>query len=618
MNKAQVAILDAGAQYGKVIDRRVRELSVESVLLPMNTSAADLKQYAALIISGGPQSVYGEQAPLYDPDLFQLDIPILGICYGMQLLNYVHGGTVEKKSRREDGQSTIQVEADSQLFQNLEKEQQVLLTHGDSVEKVASGFRVTAISDGLIAAIENTEKKMYGVQFHPEVDLTVNGQKILSTFLFDIAYLKPTFTLENREEKAVRSIQETVGNKNALVLVSGGVDSTVAAALVTKALGKEKVFAVHIDTGFMRCNESDLVIKALSKFGLTVKRVNAQQAFLQATTMINGKETEQLSQTIQPEVKRQIIGDTFIRVTEQALKELGISFEDTFLVQGTLRPDLIESASSSVSKTAQTIKTHHNDTFLVRQLRDAGRVIEPLAEYHKDEVRELGKILGLPDELIWRQPFPGPGLAIRILCAAQDNLEDLTPRFEALQSLSDESISVTLLPIKTVGVQGDGRSYSHLAGLSGEANWEALFQLAQKIPREHHFINRVVYIFGNIVNTLVTGITPTKLNTEVIAQLQAADAIVNELLLKHDLLKKISQVPVILFPVSFGEEGKRSIAIRTLITRDFMTGVPAFPGKDIPVAVLEEMVQRILNEVPGIVRVVYDLSSKPPATTEWE
>ncbi len=616
--RQQLAILDAGAQYGKVIDRRIRELQVESHLLPMDTPASELAHYRAIIISGGPESVYGEHAPKYDPGLFELDIPVLGICYGMQLMNYVKGGTVEKKATREDGPFEISIKNDSLLFEGLDQKQEVLLTHGDTVDKVADGFRVIGMSGELVAAIENPEHKWYGVQFHPEVDLTVHGKQVYSNFLFKIAGFDATYTMEDRQQKALAYIQEKVGDGQALVLVSGGVDSTVSAALVTTALGKEHVRALHIDTGFMRLNESQTVKVALEKFGLELEVIDASDTFLNATTTINGHQTKPLTETTNPEEKRKIVGDTFIRVAESTLAKIDLPREKIFLVQGSLRPDLIESASSMVSSKAEVIKTHHNDTALVRELRSAGRVVEPLADYHKDEVRELGEMLGLPDALVWRQPFPGPGLSIRILCADEPYMtEDFTRINQELVKFSP-NFPATLLPVRTVGVQGDGRSYSYLAGLSGEPNWPELSKIARQIPKKIHQINRVAYVFGEPLTEPVTTITPTRLTKPTLDLLRQADAIVNQILLDHDLLKKISQVPVILFPVSFGESGKRSIGIRTIITKDFMTGVPAIPGKDIPVATVELMVKRILAEVPGIARVAYDLTSKPPGTTEWE
>jgi GMP synthase (glutamine-hydrolysing) len=306
-------------------------------------------------------------------------------------------------------------------------------------------------------------------------------------------------------------------------------------------------------------------------------------------------------------------------VAEQEIAKLGLRADEVVLAQGTLRPDLIESASSSASKSAETIKTHHNDTFLVRQLREQGRVVEPLSEYHKDEVRELGTELGLPDELVWRQPFPGPGLAIRMICAEEPYIkDDFESTNQKLQEFSNKEYSLQLMPIRTVGVQGDGRSYSYLAGIAGPQNWGELMKIARDIPKTLHNVNRIAYFFGEPFEDFEPTITVTHLSKESLDQLRQADAIVNELLLKHNLIKSISQVPVVSFPVNFGREGQRSIGIRTMITNDFMTGVPAIPGKEMPENVLQEMVTRILKEVKGVARVCYDLTSKPPGTTEWE
>lgn len=618
MTTTKVAILDAGAQYGKVIDRRIRELGVESELLPFDTSAEELKAYQAIILSGGPESVYSPSAPAFDKKLFELGTPILGICYGMQLINSVMGGTVQKKDRREDGSCVIVVDPHSQLFTGLDVRQEVLMSHGDTVDQVGEGFEVVADSDGLIAAIQYPEKKMYGVQFHPEVDLTKHGSKILANFLFEVVKAEKNFTISDRKADAVKHIQQKVGDSQVLVLVSGGVDSAVCAALLREALTPEQIIALHIDHGFMRKDESAKVVTALNAVGLNVISVDASATFAQATTVIQGQETAALSVITSPEEKRKIIGDTFVKVTEQELAKLHLDLDRVFLVQGTLRPDLIESASSLASKKADVIKTHHNDTQLIRELRERGRVIEPLSEYHKDEVRELGAQLGLPSELVWRQPFPGPGLAIRVLCADEPFITDTFAQVDtALQNFATDEMSTALLPVRTVGVQGDGRTYSYLAALSGEADWENLFEVAKRIPRQVHQVNRVVYVFGEPVKSIPLRITPTHLTKAVVDQLRDADNIVNQVLLKYDLIRSLSQVPVVLFPIDFGEEDKRSIAIRTFITNDFMTGVPALPGRDIPLAALEEMVQRILED-QSISRVVYDLTAKPPGTTEWE
>ena len=319
-----------------------------------------------------------------------------------------------------------------------------------------------------------------------------------------------------------------------------------------------------------------------------------------------------------PETKRHRIGDTFMSVTQQAIKDLGLK-ADLMLAQGTLRPDLIESASRIASSQASTIKTHHNDSPAVRRLRRTHQVVEPLSSYHKDEVRQIGRELGLPASLVWRQPFPGPGLAIRLLCAQKPFMQ---PDFEAIQhqlnNFSTAQIKATLLPIRTVGVQGDGRTYSYVVGLSGQPNWPTLLKLAKEIPKQIRQINRVIYVFGDQIKTPITQITPTYVTPENIDQLRQADHIVNQTLSEFNLIRKLSQVPVISFPLGFGQLGYRSIAIRTFITNDFMTGVPAIPNKDIPMLALNQMIKRILKQVSGIARVAYDLTSKPPGTTEWE
>ena len=615
----KLAILDAGAQYGKVIDRRVRELNVESEILPLNTPAADLKDYKAIIISGGGSSVYADDAPDFDPKVFLFKKPVLGICYGMQLLNYHFKGTIKQKKTREDGQCNISIDNGSKLFQGLDENQRVLMSHGDSIDNLAEGFVKIADSNDIIAAIEHETKPFYGVQFHPEVDLTINGKNILRNFLYDVAGFSGDFTIEDREEKAIHYIKKTVEDKNVLVLVSGGVDSTVCTALLTKALGPDKVYAVHVDNGFMRHEESQDVKQALDKLGLDLKVVNAQETFLYASTEINNQVQGPLCQMTSPEIKRKIIGDTFMRVANMALDSLGLDPESTYLAQGTLRPDLIESASKLASSNATTIKTHHNDTDLVRKLRDQGRVIEPLKEYHKDEVRKLGESLKLPDDIILRQPFPGPGLAVRVICADNPIMGDNYSSIQQeLTNFCTNGISASVLPIHTVGVQGDDRSYKHVVALFGKKDWKELFNLAEQIPKKVHAVNRIVYLFGEELTTVLTNITPTFLDSNTLQQLRVADHIVNQTLREYDLTKKLSQVPVILTPVSFGMKNNRSITIRTFITNDFMTGRAAIPGKDFPENALTKMVDEILKQVPNISRVMYDLTAKPPGTTEWE
>ncbi|MFZ1549631.1 MAG: glutamine-hydrolyzing GMP synthase [Microgenomates group bacterium] len=610
-HKRICAILDTGAQYGKVVDRRVREDAVETVILPLSTPWEQLKEYGAIILPGGPDDVTKNDAVLCDPRIFteEHDVPVLGICLGMHLMTQALGGKLERLPTREDGQATITMDGNSPLMNGLENYQEVLLTHGVSVTKPAPDFKVTAHSEDIIAAVEHTKRKFFGVQFHPEVDLTVHGKEMIHNFLYDVAGFEGDFTIEDREEAAIKAIREQVGTSPVSLLVSGGVDSTVLAALLAKALPPEQIHAFHFDNGFMRKDESKKVKEALEKIGLNLEVIDASNDFYNA-----------IGNSIDPEFKRKTIGDVFLTKARQLMIDRGFNSDEVFFAQGTLRPDLIESASSAASSKADGIKTHHNDSPLAREFRAAGRLVEPLQELHKDEVRELGAKLGLPTEIVWRQPFPGPGLAIRIIGSDHVYGVPNPHTLNQLRLFTTSDIQATLLPVKTVGVQGDERSYKHTVALSGDQNWEELKKLALAIPRKVHDVNRVLYVFGDkLQKEAETGLTKTHLEPDTIRQLQEADEIVNQTLLKYDLVRKLSQVPVILHPTDFGEEGKRTIVIRTFITNDFMTGVAAIPGTEyMPLEALKEMVDRIMAEVPGIARVAYDLTSKPPGTTEHE
>ncbi|XP_049848495.1 GMP synthase [glutamine-hydrolyzing]-like isoform X2 [Schistocerca gregaria] len=630
----RIVILDAGSQFGKVIDRRVRELCVESEIWPIDTPGSKFRDpvYKGIIISGGPQSVYAEGAPK------------LGS---------------EKKLQREDGQFSVEIDVRSALFKGLEPNQTVLLTHGDTVLDVPDDWKVIGHSGNMIAAVEHSKKKLYGVQFHPEVDLTENGRNILRNFLYEICGCRGKFTLENRRQLVENELSKVSSHQKVMILVSGGVDSTVCAVLCKMTLGTHRVHALHIDTGFLRENESQMVRDALNSLDIDLKILDISEQMYSASTLIRDpgtgleRETGRLDETLHPEEKRRIIGDTFMKVAQDEISRMGMSLEDIFLVQGTLRPDLIESASKTVSQAADVIKTHHNDTALVRELREKGHILEPLSSYHKDEVRALGLKLGLPEELVWRQPFPGPGLAIRIICADKPiigpsfystnqklhylmncyrpddpnlppELRELRPEEKNLvQHLAETRyFSAHLLPILTVGVQGDARTYKHVCAISSDGHetprWSELFSLAKLLPKLYHDINRVVYMFGSRLACAPTCVTPTRLTREVVEKLRIVDHLFNTTLKEQNQYRKISQAPVVLFPLAFdGKANTRSVAIRTIITNDFMTGRPARPGVDISEESILASVRQI-EQVPGIARVVYDLTSKPPATTEWE
>lgn len=652
MSGEYVLILDAGSQYGKVIDRRVRELRVETRVLPLETPASQIQSdplLKAIIISGGPNSVYAPDAPKFDCEIFSCGKPVLGICYGMQMMCRVYKGTVEKQGVREDGQDRISILNDCPIFQGLERNgEQVLLTHGDSVIQPGEGLTVVARSStNTIAAIEDRKRGIFGVQFHPEVDLTIHGKDMLRNFL-RLAGCSFSFTMQDRQRQAIDGIRQTVSpGQKVLCLLSGGVDSTVCAALLMRALPPQDVICLHIDHGFMRQNESSSVVEALGAIGVKVHVVNAQETFSKATTVIPASATHgeyvtgALIEVVNPEEKRKIIGDTFIAVTKQAVQSIGLDFDTLKVAQGTLRPDLIESGSLIASQKADAIKTHHNDTALVRELRAKGKIIEPLRDYHKDEVRQLGRDLGLPEALVMRQPFPGPGLAVRTLCSTSPCLDEsyraTLPLLKELvssgsgksllqspehESLREAGLHACLLPVRSVGVQGDGRTYAFPCAISmpclpSPQQWNAIFSLAKAIPKHAHRINRVVFVFGAPVDEC-SSITSTTLTPFAVQRTREADARVTSILHAKGLATVLSQVPVILLPVDFGATGKHSVVVRAFITNDFMTGVPALPGdKNFPTDTLEEIVHSV-SQLGFVSRVMYDVTPKPPATTEWE
>jgi GMP synthase (glutamine-hydrolysing) len=611
-----IAIIDCGGQYTKVIDRKVRELSVKSDIFPIKVNPDKLKGYEGIILSGGPASVWSKDSLKYNHNLFKSGRPILGICYGMHLINHHFGGRIKPGIRQEYGQTQIKVDPECLLFHSLKREQTVLMSHGDSVEKMAPGFSACGFSDGVIAAIHHKEKKIFGVQFHPEVDLTENGKRILENFLKIICGLKGNYVLEDRIETAIKKIKEQVGNEKIIVLVSGGVDSAVSAALLLKALKKEQVYAIHVDHGFMRKNESDIICGNLKELGLQhLMRINAEDIFYKKTIEDEGRTLGPIIKTIHPEEKRNIIGHHFIHVIEKAASELGLDFNRTFLAQGTLRPDLIESGNPDVSGYAQKIKTHHNDIELIRKARAKGLVVETNWDWHKDEVRKIAGKLGIKKEIARRQPFPGPGLAIRFICSDGKNHITKTQETQLQGLIKNTPYRIKPVSIKTVGVQGDCRSYRYLSLLYGEklnTGWDRIFRLGLEIPNKVSFINRVGYILNRSSLEEDYTIHPAKINKKDMTLLRELDARVREYL----ELPQISQVLAVLLP--FGKATNFSVAIRAFVTKDYMTGRPAVPGKEIEVNVLEGLIERIEKDFPQIDCIIYDVTGKPPATVEWE
>jgi GMP synthase (glutamine-hydrolysing) len=494
-SKDKVLVIDFGAQYAQLIARRVRECKVFSEIVPYDIPPEEIKGRgaSALIFSGGPSSVYQEGAPIPDPGILEIGLPILGICYGHQLLARELGGKVEATGIREYGKTNIRITGDSMLFEGLPLEQTVWMSHGDSVVEAAPGFHVTASTGASpVAAMENVERKLYGVQFHPEVIHTPLGMDIIKNFLYSAADLLPSWTMLSIIEKAVEEIRAKVGGNKIICGLSGGVDSATAAVLVHKAVG-DQLTCVFVDHGLLRKGEAEQVEDTFRRhFHINLAHVKAQERFIL-----------RLEGVTDPEVKRKTIGEEFIRVFEEVAAEM----EDThFLVQGTLYPDIIESGTRDAAR----IKSHHNVGGLPEDMDFT--LVEPLRDLFKDEVRTMGEELGLPEEIVWRQPFPGPGLAIRII--GEVTAEKLHILREADDIVVEEIKraglykkiwqSFAVLPdIKSVGVMGDERTYAYpivLRAVTSEdamtADWarlpyEVMERISSRIINEVHGVNRV-------------------------------------------------------------------------------------------------------------------------------
>lgn len=626
----KVAILDAGGQYIDLVRKAVERQGIPADVLTLNTSPDTIKgNYGAIIISGSPASSHEEAAPQPVKEIWHSELPLLGICYGMQSMVVAHGGDVIKNAIREDGRITTRVDTSHPIFKGLKKDFTGLFTHGDFVRTVPAGFKVIGshkLSDGSTAYSSIAKDNKVGVQFHPEVfDDTPEGYSLFKNFLEEIAGLKPDKSFRHKQLQRIiaqkrEEIAEQVKGRDVIAFVSGGVDSSVAAALAAEVIPTDKLHAFYIDNGFMR-DEDNMVIEALQAAGIPVKKQDAVEDFEQENIDVDGKTYGPLIETVDPEIKRKIIGKAFINVQNKLIQSLNL--KEALLLQGTNAADRIESGHSKGDSNTMTIKTHHNQVKEVQDLKAAGLLLEPIDDLFKDEVRELGRELGLPDDLVERQPFPGPGLAIRIIASAQPeaSLNPLTGQAK-IQNFLDTTVKGTtahLLPIRSVGVGGDERSHLAVVALENlNLKDTELVKLGTDLPA--HFretVNRVIYAIGNKpLNKL--SITKTLLTAEVRAQLRLADRIVFEEMRAASLLADIKQFPVIVLPLSFGDPGQRSVVLRPVMTSTFMTVQAMLPGRDLPTDFLNKIADRILAEDPGISQVFLDLTNKPPATTEWE
>jgi GMP synthase (glutamine-hydrolysing) len=580
----QITVLDAGGQYCHLIARKIRDLGVYADVRPSETPVSELRDRIGLIISGGPDSVYESDSARIDPAILSSDSAVLGICYGQQLMAHNLGGHVRKGDKGEYGLAVLHRLEPHALFEGLNGDSQVWMNHRDQVETAPPGFEILAGTETCaIAAMAHRERPLLSVQFHPEVVHTTEGRRILSNFVFGVCGCKKDWNPKDRIGPLEEEIRAVAGDRNIFFFVSGGVDSTVAYTLCLRALGADRVYGIYVDTGLMRDGETAYVRRLFEQLGAKAFHVEeAEGEFLGA-----------LEGVCDPEKKRHIIGEQFVSVQERVLSSGHFLDGRWILGQGTIYPDTIESGGTA---RADVIKTHHNRVAGIQKLIETGRIIEPLASFYKDEVREIGAELEIPGEFLHRHPFPGPGLAIRCLCSETEaSVQRLEPGW--------------LLPIRSVGVQGDSRSYRSVLGLEKLPADELATTL---VNRMWETINRVVGVVR--LRTAISEMRSTRgtLTPERLARLRHADAIVRRLSEESGFEHEVWQFPVVLIPLGI-DGAPDSVVLRPIHSVDGMTAQVVRMPDDL----LNRMADQLLA-VDGISGVFYDLTHKPPGTIEWE
>ncbi|MBT3345598.1 MAG: glutamine-hydrolyzing GMP synthase [Gemmatimonadetes bacterium] len=610
-----MVVLDFGGQYAHLIANRVRRLNVWAQILPPDVDVSRLQNAAGIILSGGPSSVYAEDRPPFNEQILHAGIPLLGLCYGHQLICHHMGGKVERGETMEFGSAELDVRSATQVLEGLRPQEPIWMSHRDVVADIPPGFEILGVTDDCpVAVMGDADRRIYGLQFHPEVTHTECGMQVLDNFL-GLCECDRDWTMEGFIERSAEALREQVGaDRKVFLLVSGGVDSTVAFLMLNQALGTDRVLGIHIDNGFMRKGETALVEQLLNASGFTnLQVIDASEEFL-----------ERVAGVWEPEEKRRHIGEEFIAVRDRALEELNLDPDEWLLGQGTLYTDTIESGGTDH---AQVIKTHHNRVGVIEQLLAEGKVVEPLSELYKDEVREVGEKLGLPHHLVWRHPFPGPGLAVRCLCSDGDTgngavdgsrLRDLLPEEDA------QRLEVDVLPLRSVGVQGDGRTYAHPAALrgrdqvallpdeEGHVSWDTLDRLSTDLTNAVDQINRVVIQLAPDRALKKQRLISSYCTRDRLDLLREADAIVMDALDRHELMVRVTQMPTVLLPLS-SDGVSETLVLRPITTSDFMTA----RFDRLPTAFLTDVCDQLMA-LGGIEAVFYDVTHKPPGTVEWE